>query len=121
MEREIIQSEIIENRNFSNSLFRLRLERRNIEFIPGQHVSLSINNIRAREYSIASGVSDDYIDILIRLIPNGYLSKELFNLSKKDTIYVGSPIGHFTINDSKTDSDIILIATKHKFDGIEWV
>lgn len=111
MEREIIKSVIIENKQFNDTLFRLRMERKSIDFIPGQHVSLSINSNRAREYSIASGIHDDYIDILIRLIPNGYLSKDLMKLKPNDEIYIGKPIGHFTVGKNIDNSEISLIST----------
>ena len=104
---------VVQVENLNNSLFFLEVERNGLKFISGQHVTINVDNVPPRVYSISSGINDLNLRFLIREIPSGILSPKLRNLKKGDRVTIGNPGGYFTLN-SKEDIDnnkIYLIAT----------
>jgi len=90
----MILAKIISNRQISENIYLLTLERK-IDFLPGQVISLSINNIPPRYYSIASGTDDDFIDILYTVKKEGVLTPQLIKLKKDDKISYSPARGTF--------------------------
>ena len=80
----------------TNNTFILRIERKGLQFLPGQYLVLQEGDGR-REYSICSGLEDDYIEVMVRLIREGIFTPRLTYLQKGDYIKVEGPYGFFTM------------------------
>jgi ferredoxin--NADP+ reductase/benzoate/toluate 1,2-dioxygenase reductase subunit len=112
MSAEKFNSRIIEVKNLSSSLYLLYLERNGLNFIPGQHITLGISGEeKSRVYSVASGISDKYLNVLIREIKNGDLSIRFRELKLGTTIEITTPVGYFSLPENFTNKKIICIAT----------
>ncbi|AJA89980.1 hypothetical protein OY14_00675 [Borreliella chilensis] len=90
---------VLDNKSLNNKNYVLRFERKNIIFKEGQYLLLSLQNFHSREYSIYSGVDDNFFEVLIRELEVGNISKKLRMLQAGDQIYADGPFGHFVLND----------------------
>ncbi len=90
------QSErVVENREIAPGLFLLSFPRRH-EFVPGQTIAVTVDRaIPVRFYSIASGSSEDLIEVLYDLVPEGVLTPRLAALRPGDSILASAPFGAF--------------------------
>lgn len=80
--------------------FLLRLERPSWRWKAGQLVGLTgANEVDQRDYSIASGVDDDTLDVVYRLIPHGILTPYLRQKKVGDSLRVTGPYGRFVLRD----------------------
>lgn len=104
---------VLEIINLTPESFILRLDRQNFQFEPGQYVVLRMpHEQKGREYSIFSSTTDDYLDFLIREIPEGDFSRYLRHLVPGSEIDLEGPKGYFVLDGrSKNGSPILLIAT----------
>ncbi len=85
-------------RELTETTFVLELERKEMDFEPGQHLLLGkAGDKHRREYSIYSGTDDRTLDVLIREVENGEVSKTLKNVRPGDLLEVQGPLGFFTI------------------------
>jgi ferredoxin/flavodoxin---NADP+ reductase len=83
-------------RPLSPGVFVLRFDRRGLPFEPGQYVNLGIpGSIARREYSVYSGVDDDFLEVLVREIPGGLVSPALARRRPGDPLVVEGPYGIF--------------------------
>ena len=106
----IRQVRVIHNREVSPTARELRLERGGMDFKAGELVSLhGAGKFDSRDYSIASGVGDDWIDVLYRLVPHGVLTPQLLRLRAGDTASIHGPYGVFTVRDPSRP--LVFIAT----------
>ena len=63
----------------------LRLERRDVQFEPGQYIHVGpLPGINRREYSVYSSPEENYLEILVKEIPEGYVSPRLKKLKPDD-------------------------------------
>ena len=86
-------------RHLTNSAYVIRLDRGGLEFEAGQYVSLGLpGNAEKREYSIYSGTVDDYLEILIKEISEGVVSKQLKHLQPGSHAEMDGPFGYFTLD-----------------------
>lgn len=77
----------------------LRFSRNNMQFKPGQHLVVGLPGSKdAREYSIYSGMNDDYLEVLIREVDDGIVSKKLRKLKTGDKLEINGPYGFFMYN-----------------------
>ena len=89
---------------FGSANFILRVERNDIKFNPGQFFSIGVPGIPInREYSVSSGINENYLDFLIREINEGILSTKLKNLKKDDKIKILGPYGEFYLKEFNTN------------------
>jgi len=92
-------------RNLTESTYILRFDRNNMKFIPGQHITLQLpGNNQIREYSIYSPETEPYLEVLIREVENGFLSKKLRKLKRGDLLNVEGPFGYFSIDKDKREN-----------------
>lgn len=100
-------------KNLTTSTFIVRFERNNLSFIPGQYIVVGIEgDFNTREYSIYSSKNDNYLEILVREINEGYLSQRLKKLKKGDNLVVYGPYGEFVIHDGDMKTqEFVMIAT----------
>lgn len=91
---------IINIRELADSAFILEIERKGMNFEPGQHVLLGkAGDIHHREYSIYSGINDGALEVLVKEVPDGEVSKVLRKLKPGDDVEVQGPFGFFTIEE----------------------
>ena len=104
---------ILSKRDLSPSAFVLRLERNNLDFNPGQYIIVNLPGERImREYSIYSGIKDSYIELLIKEVSNGFISKKLRGLNLGDNIEIEGAFGFFTVNENfLTTPPLLFVST----------
>jgi ferredoxin--NADP+ reductase/benzoate/toluate 1,2-dioxygenase reductase subunit len=96
-------------RHLTGSTYVLAMERRGMEFEAGQHILLGAeDSIHKREYSIYSGTKDEQLEILVKEVEDGMVSKQLKKLEEGTYLEVEGPLGFFSI-------DPELIKQKRKF------
>lgn len=98
--KEMVKPWVVrEVRNLTVASYVLRISRNEMKFRPGQHIVAGFNNGKdAREYSIYSGANEDYLEILVREVDNGVVSKKLRQLEEGDTLEINGPYGFFMYN-----------------------
>jgi len=88
-------------RFLTESTFILRFDRENMEFKPGQHIIVGLKGeLNQREYSIYSGENDDYLEILVREVPEGIVSLQLRQCKPGEFLQVNGPFGSFGLERS---------------------
>lgn len=99
-------------RMLSPTAFIVRFDRKHLQFTPGQYVSVGVeNDQQAREYSIYSAVDDPYLEILVKEVENGIVSKRLRKLKAGDILRVNGPMGSFANNISDDSSFRLFVAS----------
>jgi ferredoxin--NADP+ reductase/benzoate/toluate 1,2-dioxygenase reductase subunit len=102
-----------EIRNLTDSTYVLRFDRNKMDFTPGQHITLGLpGDSQLREYSIYSPNTVDYLEVIIREVEEGLVSKKLRKLKKGDIVNVEGPFGFFTLDSNvKQSGKFLFIAT----------
>ena len=104
--------EVLELRRLTNETIVLRIERDDIEFEPGQYVRIGVEgDSEIRDYSIYSGNNKPYLEVLLRRVEDGLVSKQLYDLKVGDKVMVGGPYGHFKLLENIHDKPLLFIAT----------
>lgn len=90
---------VLQVRNLTKDAYCVRFERNEMNFKAGQHLVLELEDDRnAREYSLYSGEEDPYLEVLIKEVEAGYLSKKLKRISSGQQVNIYGPYGHFTLD-----------------------
>ncbi len=96
-------------RHLTESTYVLRFSRNDMQFNPGQHLVLGLpGSTELREYSIYSGVFDNFIEVLIKEVDDGMVSRQLKNIKSGDRLEVRGPYGFFLTKSSITETDKLL-------------
>ena len=104
--------EVLEVRKLTEETIVLRIDKGNIDFEPGQYVRIGVEgDSEIRDYSIYSGNNKPYIEVLLRRVEDGLVSKQLYDLEIGDKVMVGGPYGHFKLLDNVKDNPLLFIAT----------
>jgi ferredoxin--NADP+ reductase len=83
-------------RHLTSSTYVVRFSRNDMQFIPGQHLVLGLPGAKEfREYSIYSGIHESYLEVLIKEVDDGLVSRQLKDIKKGEKIYVRGPRGFF--------------------------
>ena len=89
---------VMQIRFLTEKTFVLRLDRGNMQFKAGQHIIVGQEGeLDQREYSVYSGEKEDYLEILVREIPEGNVSKQLKQCKPGELLKVNGPFGSFGI------------------------
>jgi len=89
---------VMQLRFLTEGTFVLRMERDELQFKAGQHIIIGLKGeLNQREYSIYSGETDDYIEILVREVIDGSVSLQLKHVRQGDLLQVNGPFGTFGI------------------------
>jgi ferredoxin--NADP+ reductase len=100
--KKITYSKILEIRNLTESTYVLCLEKSDFEFKAGQYLVLNVpGENKAREYSIYSSEAAPYIDLLIKEVDKGEISKELKYLKVGTKVEITGPFGFFVLRDNE--------------------
>ena len=104
---------VLNIRDLSPSTYILRLERKKLNFKPGQCFNLGLKGSGInREYSIYSGVDDSYLEFLIKEVKRGSVSPALRKVKPGDEVTLHGPYGAFTISSNKAKKTLFtFIAT----------
>ncbi len=87
-------------RDLTESTYVVRMNRYDMQFKAGQNLNLGLaGDTEKRDYSIYSGVNDDYLEILVKEVDEGLVSKKLKRLKPGDKLEVDGPFGFFTIKE----------------------
>ena len=105
---------VLSIRDLSEDTFVLRLERKNIEFQAGQHIQLRVPGTKQfRIYSIYSGVQENFIEVLVKEIVEGYLTPRLRKVKIFDYLEIKKPAGHYILRPKDIlDSKFLFIASR---------
>jgi len=99
--KKVIYSKVLEIINLTESTYILILEKNDFEFIAGQYLVLNVPvEYKAREYSIYSPEDAPYIDLLIKEVETGEISKELKYLKVGTKVELTGPFGFFVLRDN---------------------
>ncbi len=101
-------------RELTESTFVLGIERKNMVFEPGQHILLGkAGDIHHREYSIYSGVEDEQLEVLVKEVDDGLVSKKLKKLAPGDEVEIQGPLGFFTLDEEfmKDENPFLFVAS----------
>lgn len=99
--------------HLTDTAFVVRFDRGGIDFEPGQYVTVGIHgDVDIREYSVFSAPSDDYLEILVKLVEGGSVSKRLREVLPGDLLDVEGPFGFFTMpEDVRRTREVLFVAT----------
>ena len=90
--------ELIGRRDLSPSAYVLRIERGETQFTPGQYITVgAAGDVESREYSVYSGAEDPCLEVLIKEVSGGSVSRQLRRLPPGSALAVEGPFGFFTI------------------------
>lgn len=104
---------VLGTRFLNQSTFVLKIERGGLAFGAGQYISLGLpGKAEKREYSIYSGEEDVYLEVLVKEIESGLVSRQLRNLQDGAHLEMDGPFGFFTLKqENKRGSVPVLIAS----------
>lgn len=103
---------VIQVREFTDYTYAIRLERNDFDFKAGQHITLGpLQGIDSREYSIYSGENDDFIEVLIREVEKGNISRKLKRVQTGDLLQMDGPVGYFTLNEEQLTDKVVFLAS----------
>jgi ferredoxin/flavodoxin---NADP+ reductase len=89
---------VIGRRDISASTFILRMSREGLSFVPGQWINVGpMGRREQREYSIYSSPNDDFLEVLVKEIPDGLVSPALRRCRPGDPVEIEGPHGAFTL------------------------
>lgn len=110
--RQALHHTVREIRWLSNYSFVLSLNTQELAFEPGQYVNVGLpGDIEMREYSCYSAPSDDTLDVLIRLVDGGLVSRRLAALRPGQQVRVEGPFGFFTISEEDRGKPLLFVST----------
>jgi len=102
------KSKVLVIKHLTPTAYVVRLEKNGFQFKAGQYLVLTIpGKQKAREYSIYNSIETDYIDLLIKEVNPGEISKEIKNIKLGTEVELAGPYGFFVLRDSE------LAAGKH--------
>ena len=96
-------------RHLTQSTYILRFSRNGMEFSPGQHLVLGIpGSTELREYSIYSGIHDQFLEVLIKEVDDGVVSCQLKAIKPGDHLDVRGPYGFFLTGAAQSGPEKLL-------------
>lgn len=105
------QLKVINRRTLSDSAYVLCFERNETIFVPGQHIYVGLDDNDNRPYSIYSGIQDNFLEILVKEVDNGNLSRKLKLIQIGEYLSIDQPHGSFTIDEDEKRAPLYLIGT----------
>ena len=94
--------EVIENVQWNERLFSLKIKAPLANFKAGQFVRVGLEidgEVLARPYSLVNSPDEDYLEIYFNIVPEGPLSPLLAKLEAGDTIKVAEKTAGFLVVD----------------------
>jgi ferredoxin/flavodoxin---NADP+ reductase len=101
-----------EIRQITPETYVIRFDRNEMNFRAGQHITLGIpGNNQVREYSIYSAEGDSSLEVLIKEVNTGLVSRQLRKLIPGELLEVDGPFGYFTIEEQNLNKKFLFIGT----------
>ncbi len=102
-----------EIRYLTGDTYVMRFDRNAMPFRAGQHITLGIpGNNQVREYSIYSTEQDNALEVLIKEVETGSVSKQLSKLIPGELLEVDGPFGYFTLDEKQgAGKEYLFVAT----------
>jgi ferredoxin/flavodoxin---NADP+ reductase len=89
---------VMQVREVSPGAFVLRFSREGLDFAAGQWINLGLPRSRdQREYTVYSSPSEDFLEVLVKEVPDGVVSPALRRRRAGDPLEVEGPHGSFTL------------------------
>lgn len=101
---------VLEVRLLTESTYVLKFERDGLLFVPGQHIYVGLPGDEDRPYSVYSGQDEGFVEILIKEIDKGDVSKKLKRLEQEQYVAVDDAQGHFSIKERLSEK-LCFVAT----------
>ncbi len=100
-------------RHLTDTTYILRFDRNGMEFDAGQHITLGVGgDNQTREYSIYSTVDDPFMEVLVKEVEIGVVSRRLKKVKPGELLNVDGPFGFFTLDPEKiTNQKYLFIGT----------
>jgi ferredoxin--NADP+ reductase len=109
------ETEVVENRHWTESLFTLRVKGAPLAFEAGQFVriALDIDGVRvARAFSMVNAPGEPLLEFYGIVVPQGPLSPRLVRLEAADRLFVASnPAGFLVLSEIPDAETLWLLAT----------
>lgn len=106
------QHQLIGRRELSPSAYVLRIERGDLMFEPGQYVTVGVaGEVESREYSIYSGAEDACLEVMVKEVSGGRISRRLRQLPLDSSLVVDGPFGFFTIAPEHAVKPLLFVAS----------
>ncbi len=103
---------VLDNRSLSEGAFVLRLERGGLAFRSGQWINLGrAGSIERREYTIYSPPCEDFIEVLVKEVEGGTVSRDLRRCRVGDALMVDGPHGSFCIDPGAASARFLFVGT----------
>ena len=103
---------LLGRRDLSPSAYVLRVERGALRFTPGQYVTVgAAGDVETREYSVYSGAGDPYLEVLIKEVTDGSVSRRLRRLPAGSPLDVEGPFGFFTVAAEQARGPLLFVAS----------
>lgn len=95
------------------STFVVKIERKGIDFIPGQHIVVGRKGeSEFRQYSLYNGTNATHFEILVKEVEDGVVTPKLKKLKPGDELEIHGPMGYFTISEQhRKNHPIVMIAS----------
>lgn len=102
-----------EVKDLTASAYIVRFQKNGMKFKAGQNLNLGlIGDNEKRDYSIYGHEQNEFLEVLIKEITDGLVSKKLRKLKVGDSLEVDGPFGFFTINEeSRKKNKFLFIAS----------
>lgn len=103
---------VLEARKLTESTSVVRFERLDLTFEPGQYIRVGVDgDPEIRDYSVYSGADAGFLEVLVRRVEDGLVSRQLVDLEPGDLVNVGGPYGHFKLPADALDQPLLFVAT----------
>lgn len=103
MELQRYSMYLIFRKSIAEDMFELRFTKpQDFYFVAGQFIQLHIPEGQSyvlRSYSLSSTPHDEYIELCVKILPDGKASKHLLEMAEGSSIVFQGPLGRFTCVD----------------------
>ncbi|MBN1338418.1 MAG: FAD-dependent oxidoreductase, partial [Bacteroidales bacterium] len=84
-------------KQLTDSVFVVRMEKNGLQFRAGQNISVAVHgDAERRDYSVYSAEHDNFLEILVKEVENGRVSRKLRILNPGDKLSIDGPFGFFS-------------------------
>jgi ferredoxin/flavodoxin---NADP+ reductase len=101
---------VLDVRLLTETAYVVKFERDGLQFIPGQHIYVGLPGDENRPYSVYSGENEDFVEILVKEIHKGNVSRKLKSIELDSFVEVDDAQGHFSIKE-RLDQKLYFVAT----------
>jgi len=99
-------------RHLTESTYILKFSRNGMQFKPGQHLVIGMpGSSELREYSIYSGSNDPDLEVLIKEVDEGLVSRQLKSLKPGEKLDVRGPYGFFLTKAADDGQKLLFISS----------